>query len=435
MGYSGAPRDGDALDGERVRRPIRWVIRIAHAELERHVIGARVLVVGGGPAALSAAEELRRLGFSGELTVVAEEPRPPYDRTACSKDVLTGRRRPSEVVLSSGYPNQIGWRHGGRAVAVDTEARTVVTDAGRTYHYDGLVVATGTRPVLPLGWVPGAPGLHTVHGLADVEPLRYDLRRAGRVVVVGAGLIGCEVAYGVRSLLRECVLVDSSPQVLSRAIGDCVGGLVTQEMRADGIPMWLGRTVESVINVGDHWQVELDDGEIIDADVVVATMGERPDTSWLSGTGLDLVDGIRCDPALRVVETDGRLVDGVVAAGSVARWPNLRYGTRLTRYGQWVSARDQGRAAARSLLDPDPPPVTLVPRFWSQLGDVRIQVAGEWPDDADVTVTAVEPGRRDARSGVLLSYTVDGRPVGLVALNAPSVFAESARFLCAAAQS
>jgi NADPH-dependent 2,4-dienoyl-CoA reductase/sulfur reductase-like enzyme len=282
--------------------------------------------------------------------------------------------------------------------------------------------------VLPDGWRPGAPGLHTVHSLADVGHLGRDLRRADRVVVIGAGLTGCEVAYAVRSLLRECVLVDGQHQVLTRAIGARAGWLVTQELLRDGISMRLGRRVTGITNGLGRWRVQLDDGEDIDTDVVVATLGERPDTTWLAGSGLDITDGVLCDPALRVVGAEG-----VVAAGSVASWPNLRYGDRPVRYGQWISALEQGRAAARSLLDPNPPAVVLVPRFWSELGELRIQVGGERPDHADEHIAMVRPGRLDAaRAGVLVSYTIRGRTVGVVAINASPAFAKAMRELAAA---
>jgi NAD(P)H-nitrite reductase large subunit len=387
-----------------------------------------VLVVGAGRAGLAAAEELRHLGYSGTVTVVGEEPTPTYDRTACSKGLLTGLQLPSDVLLPIRvHPGDIEWQRGVRAVDIDLGSRAVLTDTGTTYHYDGLVIATGTRPVLPTGWRYGAPGLYTVHGLADVEPLARDLRQSDRVVVIGAGLTGCEVAYAVRSLRRDCVLVDSRQQVLTQAIGARAGWLVTQELLRDGISMRLGRRVSGIATGRHSWHVQLDDGETIDTDLVVATLGERPDTSWLAGSGLDITDGVLCDPTLRVVGAEG-----VVAAGSVARWPNQRFDNRPVRYGNWIAALEQGRAAARSLLDPEAPAFGLVPRIWSELGDLRIQVFGERPDDADEEVTLVRPGRVDAaRAGVLVSYTVRGRPVGLLAINASSAFVGAMRELVA----
>jgi hypothetical protein len=167
----------------------------------------------------------------------------------------------------------------------------------------------------------------------------------------------------------------------------------------------------------------------VHADVVVSTTGERPDTGWLDGTpGMDLSDGILCDEALRVVG-----LPDVVAAGTAARWPNLRYGTAATRVGQWITALEQGRAAARSLLaGDDAVAFTHVPRFWSEQFGLRIQVCGMLPAAAEVTVTEQHPGRRrPARAGVAVGYRVDGELVGIVAVNAPQAFTTITRSILA----
>ena len=177
----------------------------------------------------------------------------------------------------------------------------------------------------------------------------------------------------------------------------------------------------------NRWRLTLDDGEYIVADVVLVTAGERPDTQWLASAGFDLSDGVRCDENLRV-----RGAYGVVAAGVIARWPNLRFSTRETRCGQWIAAMEQGRAAAASLLagDRPVPPVTLLPRFWSQQADLRIQACGLIDPNAEVAVTRMRPSRSDgARSGVMATFYRDGTMCGLVAVNAPHAFTGTTRVL------
>lgn len=389
----------------------------------------RVVVVGAGRAGVAAAEELRLAGFRGEVQVLCDEPSGPYDRPACSKGLLTGHRRPSDVRMPVLDGADISWHLGRRAVSLDPVARVVVTDTDESYPYDGLVIATGARAALPRDWPVGEPGLHALHTLADAWALRGALRQAQRVVVIGAGLTGCEVAAAVRTLARDCVVVDSKPYVLGRAVGETVGRLVTKEVARDGVQLRLGRRVTGLNRRRRGWLVELDDGDEIQADLVVATTGERPDVDWLDGTGLDLTDGVRCDESLRVLGADG-----IVAAGTVARWPNLRYSTQARRCGQWIAALEQGRAAAHTLLAGDQavPPVTLVPRFWSDQYGLRIQVCGELPANAEVTVTQLRPGRRDvARAGVLVGYHDDGQLVGLVAVNAPHAFTSITRTMLA----
>jgi NADPH-dependent 2,4-dienoyl-CoA reductase/sulfur reductase-like enzyme len=168
----------------------------------------------------------------------------------------------------------------------------------------------------------------------------------------------------------------------------------------------------------------------VTADLVVVTAGERPELEWLAGTGADLSDGVLCDESLRVLG-----LPDTVAAGSLARWPDPRHGTgRPGRVGQWIMAVEQGRAAARTLLggSAGAPPVSLLPRFWSDQNGLRIQVCGRLPTHADVHVTELRPRRKDtARAGVVADYVEDGRLTGVVAVNAPRAFTVACRTLLA----
>ena len=391
----------------------------------------RVVVVGGGRAGVAAVEELRRQAFEGDITVLHDEPTPPYDRPACAKGVLTGHKRLADTLMPVHGSDTVEWRLARRALALDADAHVVHTDTGEQFGYDALVLATGAAPVPPPGWPMQEPGLHLLYRLSDAWRLRQELCHARRVAVVGAGLTGCEVAHAVRSLARDCVLIDPRPQALVRPLGEAVGRMVTCEIARDGVELRLGRRVTSLARGRRGWILLLDDGDEVQADVVVATTGERPDTAWLRGTpGIDVSDGILCDEALRVVGAAD-----VVAAGTAARWPNLRYGSTPTRIGQWITALEQGRAAARSLLAGRgyAAPVTHVPRFWSEQFGLRIQVCGVLPPEAEITVTEQRPGRRNpARAGVAVGYRVDGELVGLVAVNAPQAFTAIVRTMLAA---
>jgi NADPH-dependent 2,4-dienoyl-CoA reductase/sulfur reductase-like enzyme len=212
-----------------------------------------------------------------------------------------------------------------------------------------------------------------------------------------------------------------------------VGALVTAAHQRAGIATRLGRRVADIDRRRNRWRLTLDDGEYLVADLVLVTAGERPDTAWLASAGFDLTDGIGCDENLRVIDADtGRPAAGVVAAGVTARWPNLRFSSRQTRCGQWIAAMEQGRAAAATLLagDRPVPPATLLPRFWSQQGDLRIQAAGLIDPTAHVAVTRLRPHRTDAaRSGVLATYYKNNVMCGLVAVNAPHAFTGTTRVL------
>jgi NADPH-dependent 2,4-dienoyl-CoA reductase/sulfur reductase-like enzyme len=382
----------------------------------------RILVVGTGPAGLAAADELRRLGFMGDLVVLGDEA--PYDRPACSKGLLTGHQTPRDVMLP--LPEApMDLKLGRRAVSLDAVRRLVATDTGEIFEYDGLVIASGGYAALPTDWPVDEPNLYLLHSVTDAWAVRQALRDARRVAIVGGGLTGCEAASAVRGLAREAIVIDSRPCLMYRALGEPVGSLVTQAHWDEGVETRLNRRVSFVERRRNRWRLTLDDGEYVQADVVLVTVGERADTRWLAGSGLDVRDGVRCDQNLRVLGADA-----VVAAGVVARWPNLRFGTEPGRVGQWIAAIEQGRAAAQTLLagDRPVPPVTLLPRFWSMQGDLRIQACGRVDYRSEVSITQMRPGRRDtARSGLLASFHRDGRVVGLVAVNAPQAFTASTR--------
>lgn len=387
----------------------------------------RIVVVGTGAAGWSAAGELRRLGFTGDLIALGAEPGAPYDRTACSKGLLNGHQRPQDTHLDlRGHPG-VRWHTGTRVAGLDPVARRVLMDDGETLAYDGLVVATGTRPALPARW-PTGPGLHLLHDVADARALRRALAGARRVAVVGGGLTGCEVACAVTAMARRAVLINSRPYLMPRSVGEPIGVLITASHQAAGLDLRLGEKVADAEHRRSGWRLLLNSGDTVSADVVVVAAGEQPELDWLAGTTTDRSDGLLCDESLRVLG-----LDGVVAAGALARWPDPRHGTaQPRRVGQWIMAVEQGRAAARTLLTGDgpAPPVSLLPRFWSDQNELRIQVCGRLSDAADVHLTELRPRRRDAaRAGVVAGYVEGGRLAGVVAVNAPRAFNVACRTL------
>jgi len=390
----------------------------------------RILVVGAGRAGVSAMEEIRRQGFTGQLAIVHNETHPPYDRPGCAKGLLTGHSRPQDLRLPIADGLDADWHLGRRAVHLDADAHTVITDTDEVFEYDGLVIASGAHPIAPRGFPLGEPGIHLIYGLDDAWGLRADLQRANRVAVIGAGLTGSEVSYAVRSMARDCILIDSKDP-MTKPVGEHAARLIVPEIRRAGVQLRTGRRVSEVFPARKGWGLLLDDGEEIFVDIIVASTGERPETKWLSETPeLDSSDGVLCDQNLRVVGSDD-----IVAAGTIARWPNLQYSSEPMRVGQWIAALEMGRAAARTLLaDPGAhlEPVTHLPRFWSDQFGLRIQVCGQLPAEADVALSEMRPGRKDiARAGVLLGYQHEDRMVGLVGVNAPHAFTSMARSMIA----
>jgi NADPH-dependent 2,4-dienoyl-CoA reductase/sulfur reductase-like enzyme len=390
----------------------------------------RVVIVGGGRAGVAAAEELRAAGFGGEIAVLHDEPYAPYDRPACGKGILDGRARPQDVAIPIDPGLDVSWWLGHRAVHLDVDERIVLTEAGDQLGYDGLVIATGAAPVVPDVCPVGAPGFHSLYRLSDSWRLRADLQAARVVAVIGGGITGCEVASVARSIGAECYLVDPSAAVMTRALGGPAAAAVSDSLAREGVALRLGRRLVATTPLRNRWGLTLDDGEQIEADVVVISVGERPDTQWLSETPqIDSTNGVLCDESLRVVGAPN-----VVAAGTVARWPNLQYSSEPVRVGQWITAWEHGRAAARSLLGGSgvARPVTHVPRFWSQQFGLRIQACGTIPADGEARVSYLNPRRKDAaRAGVLVSYHGRTGLEAVVAVNAVRSFTPVARGLLA----
>jgi 3-phenylpropionate/trans-cinnamate dioxygenase ferredoxin reductase subunit len=384
------------------------------------VAGRTIVVVGASLAGLRAAEELRDQGFDGTITVIGDEPHAPYDRPPLSKQVLAGdwaiERLTLAVAVDGGIDAlDLDWRLGTRATALDVAGRRVTLADGDQVGYDGLVIATGAAP-RELPGTETLAGVHTLRTLDDCLAVRADLEAgAGRVVVVGAGFIGSEVAATCRTRGCDVTILEALPVPLGRALGDEIGAAVGELHRDHGVDLRLGVGVAGFEGGERVERVRLADGSAVEADLVVVGIGVTPNTGWLEGSGLALDDGVVCDASTLVAP-------GVVAAGDVARWPSHRFG-ELMRVEHWDNAITMGAHAARRLLaEPpfasDPAPVGAydpVPWFWSDQYDRKIQLAGRSSGADEVVVV---DGSTAERRFVALYRRAD-RLVGVLAMNRP----------------
>ena len=372
----------------------------------------RIVVVGASLAGLRAAEELRGRGFDGALVVVGDEPHLPYDRPPLSKQVLAGDwesdRLPLTVAHDGGLAGlDVEWQLGSRAASLDLDTRTVTLADDTALSFDGLVVATGASP----RWLRGCPtdlgAVHTLRTLDDSLAIRKVLDATPqRVVVVGGGFIGAEVAATCRGRGLDVTLVEMLPVPMGVAIGDEVGGLMADIHRDHGVDVRLGVGVEQVAGTDRVERVRLTDGTNLDADLVVVGVGVVPNTAWLDGSGLTVDNGVVCDAT-------GEAAPGVVAAGDVARWPSDRF-ERLLRVEHWDNAIAMGEHAARRLLG-DTDPYDPVPWFWSDQYDRKLQLAGI---AAGADEMQVVDGSLDERRFVAL-YRQGDRLAAVLAMNRP----------------
>jgi 3-phenylpropionate/trans-cinnamate dioxygenase ferredoxin reductase subunit len=375
----------------------------------------RIVIVGASLAGLRAAETLRTDGFSGSVVLVGDEPHRPYDRPPLSKQVLTGAWPPERTALPGGAVDalDVAWDLGTRATGLDLAARQVRLADDRLLAYDGLVIATGAAPRR----LPGTDGLHSLHGVVTLRTLddAVDLSRwfdegVERVVVVGAGFIGAEVAASCRQRGVAVTMVEPLAQPLARVLGEVVGAVIAKLHVEHDVDLRLGVGVAAVEGDGRVERVVLADGSSVAADVVVVGIGVTPNTGWLEGSGLTLDDGVACDETTLAAR-------GVVAAGDVARWPNPRYGETM-RVEHWEHAIDMGAHAARRLLAGDGPGEAFapVPWFWSDQYDRKLQLAGHARPTDELAVVA--GSLQDRRFCAL--YGRDGRVTAALGMNMPA---------------
>ncbi|CAG6968635.1 FAD-dependent oxidoreductase [Mycobacterium avium subsp. paratuberculosis] len=362
------------------------------------------MIVGGGLAAARTAEQLRRSEYSGPITIVSDEVHLPYDRPPLSKEVL--RKEVDDTALKPRQwydDNDITLRLGSAARSLDTAAQTLTLEDGTTLGYDELVIATGLVP-RRIPTIPDLDGIRVLRTFDESLALREHASAAQRAVIIGAGFIGCEVAASLRSLGVDVVLVEPQPTPLAAVLGEQIGELVARLHRAEGVDVRLGVGVAQVRGDTHVEAVVLTDGTELAADVVVIGIGSRPATDWLEGSGvaIDSVDrGVLCDEAGRTSAPN------VWALGDVASWRDAT--GHQGRVEHWSNVADQARVVVPAMLGKEVPPVVVVvPYFWSDQYDVKIQCLGE-PEADDIVHIVEDDGRK-----FLAYYERDGALVGVV---------------------
>jgi 3-phenylpropionate/trans-cinnamate dioxygenase ferredoxin reductase subunit len=366
------------------------------------------VIVGASAAGLTTAEALRRRGYDGTLSLIGDEPHLPYDRPPLSKQILAGTWEPEKIVLRDEEAlGDLGADVflGHAAAGLDVAGRRVLLARGGAVGYDALVIATGVAP-RPL---PGADlaGVHVLRTLDDALTLRTQLVRRPKLVVVGAGFLGAEVAAVARGMGLDVTLVDPLPVPMQRQFGVRIGGLIGQMHRDHGVSLRLGTGVARFVQVaGRVAAVELADGSVIDADLVLVAVGAAPATGWLAGSGLALQDGVECD-------SRGQAGPGIYAAGDVASWYNPHFGTRM-RLEHRMNATEQGVAVAGTLLG-EHPAFASVPYFWTDQYDTKIQAYGVFPSAAAFRIVSGDPGERR----FVAAYGQHGTVTGVLGWNSP----------------
>jgi NADPH-dependent 2,4-dienoyl-CoA reductase/sulfur reductase-like enzyme len=381
---------------------------------------ARIVIVGAGLAGLRAAEALRAEGFAGSVIVVGEERERPYDRPPLSKQVLIGFASADHTTLPQlGPADDVEWKLGTRAVGLDRASKTVRLEGGGELPYDRCLIATGLRArPWPKEDEAQLDGVFVIHSISDATALRERLAAGPRrVVVIGGGFTGSEMASVCRMLGIDVSLIERGPAPLSGALGGVIGEVAAAMQRDAGVDLHCGVGVEAL--TGEDGRVtgaRLSDGTELEADIVVVALGGIRNTEWLRNAGLAAGPlGVGCDAGCRVADENGIVTDDVFVAGDVATFPVPLFRYQRVALEHWRNAVIQARVAAHNMIcsESDRRPHISLPWFWSIQFEVNIKSVGI-PNLADEVV--VTQGSTDGRKFVA-AYGMHGTLVGAVSFN------------------
>ncbi|QUQ64173.1 FAD-dependent oxidoreductase [Kutzneria sp. CA-103260] len=380
----------------------------------------RVVIVGASLAGLRAASVLRRDGFTGSLTMIGDEPHVPYDRPPLSKQVLIGQASARGTVLPRRGEFDVQWRLGVAAAGLDLAGKRVILADGQRVGFDRLLIATGVRArPWPKGTEARLDGVYTIRTPEDADGLRQRLSAGpGRVLVIGAGFTGSEVASACRELGVPVTVIDRGPAPLAGALGAVIGRVAAQMHRDHGVDLRCGVQVEALEGDRDGRlrRARLSDGSTVEVDVAVAALGSVRNVEWLEGSGLAAGPwGVACDAGCRAVDVNGVVTDDVFVAGDVARFPHPVYGFQYLALEHWGNAVAQAEIAAHNMISPQSRrwPHLRLPEFWSTQFDAEIKSVGV-PTYADHVLIA--QGSVAQRRFVAV-YGYRGRVTAAVAFN------------------
>jgi 3-phenylpropionate/trans-cinnamate dioxygenase ferredoxin reductase component len=376
-----------------------------------------LVVIGAGQAGGWAAKTFRDQKFAGRVVLVGDERHPPYERPPLSKDVLLGQCEPSSTYLWSAEKLRemhIDLILGSRAEAIDREAKTVTLTNGETLYYDRLMITTGCR-VRRLQ-VPGAdlPGVHYLRNIEDVVSINRSLVRGSRLLVVGGGWIGLEVAAAARQKEIRVVLVETASRLCARALPDDIAAFLHRQHQERGVEIRLNASVAQFGGKKGCMFATLTNGESIEADVAVVGIGVVPNSELAGEAGLRTDNGI-------VVDASGCTSDeSIYAAGDVASQPDVA--GRYIRQESWSNAQNQAIAAAKALLGAN---IFYrdVPYFWSDQYDLKLQILGSFSSFSNVVCRGDQSGQHTRL------YLKDNRIVGVAAVNSPQDIGAARRLI------
>lgn len=384
-----------------------------------------LVILGGGLTGHAAALAARHNDYPGRITIVSDEANPPYDRTPLSKAVLQGKKEPDELGFQPDgdySSDDITVLTATRAAGVDFDTRRVDLSGSETLEYDDLLIATGTRPITLNNAGFDLDGVHYLRTIDDAKAIQSDLAESQRVVVIGAGFIGSEVASSARTLGKDVTLVDMLEAPMSSALHPDITSVCAAIHQDQGVELRMSSRIDEVRGDGRVKQAILSDGTIIDCDMVVVGVGVRPNVEIFADTNLQVDNGVVTDEFCRTN------IPNVYAAGDVANWwhPELQQRMRIEHFD---NAGSQGAHAGKMIAGATDEPFAPIPYFWSDQYDTNIQWAGHAPDDSEVVIR----GNPDERA-ITAFYLKTGAICAAVTVNQAREFRSARRLVSARAE-
>lgn len=378
-------------------------------------MAAGMVIAGAGVCGASAALALREAGYDGPITLVGGEPHVPYERPPLSKSAITDEGPPclrAFVTDEQLAQASIAFVRANPAVRIDPDAASLVLAGGTAIPYAKLLLATGATPRRLAGT---SSRLHYLRSFEDALDLRSSLATSRRVVVIGGGFIGLELAASARMVGAEVTVVEPRTRLLMRGVPAEIAEILQQRHCERGVRVLCNQEVARIDEDERTLRIATSGGEVLTADLCIVGIGATPETGLAETAGLAVDNGIVVDAGFRTTRPD------IFAAGDCASVPLDLYGSRRVRLESWRSAREQGVLAARSMLG-GPVANNIVPWFWSDQYDLTLFVAG-LPDAGSVTV------RHDLGNGAFLLFhlTDDGRLVAASGIGPGNAVARDVR--------
>ena len=336
-----------------------------------------VIIVGASMGGLRAAEALRRFGYAGPITVIGEERHTPYNRPPLSKEVLAAEVSHEAVAFPQRDSTaDVNWLLGTKVESADLEHGTVTDSKGETHAYGTLIIATGLRPKRLEVANGELAGRHAVRTLDDALALRKELQSGAKVVVLGAGFIGCEVAATARKLGCEVTIVAPGIHPIVRPLGIDLAKELQRRHEAMGVKFFMKTQVTDLVGSTRVQGVVLDDGKVLECDVLIEAIGSNVNDEWLEGNDLDLSNGVLTDNNMRAVKTNGDAWPNVFAIGDVARFANPLFDDEARRVEHWNIPTDTAKRVAQVFTGQAEGQFAPIPSFWSDQYDMHILAYG-----------------------------------------------------------